>query len=45
MDDNLLIRNSLRLALSDNFIVHLTENRSQAIELLRSMSPTAVGTG
>ena len=38
VDDDTLIRDSLRLALSDSFEVHLAESRSQAIELLRSMS-------
>lgn len=38
VDDDSLIRDSLRLALADSFNVHLAENRSQAIELLRSMS-------
>jgi len=37
VDDDALIRDSLRLALTDNFDVHLAENRSQAIQLLRGM--------
>lgn len=38
VDDDALIRDSLRLALADSFEVHLAENRSQAIELLRGMA-------
>jgi DNA-binding NtrC family response regulator len=38
VDDDSLILDSLRLALSDSFNVHLAENRNQAIESLRSMS-------
>ena len=37
VDDDTLIRDSLHLALSDSFEVHLAENRNQAIKLLRSM--------
>ena len=37
MDDDSLIRDSLRLALADSFEVHLAENRVQAIEMLRCM--------
>jgi len=37
VDDDTLIRDSLRLALTDNFDVHLAENRIQAIKLLRNM--------
>ena len=37
VDDDSLIRESLRLALSDSFKVHLAENREQAIKLLRDM--------
>ena len=37
VDDDSLIRDSLRLALSDNFEVHLAENRKQAVNLLRAM--------
>jgi len=37
VDDDALIRDSLRLALSDSFEVHLAENRTQAIQLLRDM--------
>lgn len=38
VDDDSLIRDSLRLALSDSFNVHLAENRNQAIALLRGLS-------
>ena len=37
VDDDSLIRDSLRLALTDSFDVHLAENRNQAIQLLRGM--------
>ncbi len=37
VDDGELIRDSLCLALSDSFEVHLAENRLQPIKLLRSM--------
>lgn len=37
VDDDSLIRDSLRLALADSFKVHLAENRTQAIKLLREM--------
>ena len=37
VDDDSLILDSLRLALSDSFDVHLAENRNQAIQLLRGM--------
>jgi DNA-binding NtrC family response regulator len=37
VDDDSLIRDSLRLALADSFEVHLAENRTQAIQLLRDM--------
>lgn len=37
VDDDALIRDSLRLALADSFEVHLAENRTQAIQLLRDM--------
>jgi DNA-binding NtrC family response regulator len=37
VDDDTLIRDSLRLALADSFDIHLAESRSQAIKLLRSM--------
>jgi DNA-binding NtrC family response regulator len=37
VDDDSLIRDSLRLALTDSFDVHLAENRNQAIELLHGM--------
>lgn len=37
VDDDTLIRESLRLALTDSFEVHLAENRNQAIKLLRGM--------
>lgn len=37
VDDDSLIRESLRLALTDSFEVQLAENRSQAIKLLRGM--------
>lgn len=39
VDDDSLIRDSLRLALAGSFEVHLAENRNQAIDLLRSMNP------
>jgi DNA-binding NtrC family response regulator len=39
VDDDALIRDSLRLALADSFEVHLAENRNQAIDLLRGMVP------
>jgi DNA-binding NtrC family response regulator len=38
VDDDSLIRDSLRLALTDSFDVHLAENRNQAIKLLRNMA-------
>lgn len=38
VDDDPLIRDSLRLALSDSFTIHLAENRNQAIDLLRDLS-------
>ena len=38
VDDDSLIRDSLRLALADSFEVHLAENRHQAIQLLRAMT-------
>lgn len=37
VDDDTLISDSLRLALSGSFEVHLAENRPQAIQLLRGM--------
>lgn len=37
VDDDPLIRDSLRLALADSFEVHLAEDRNQAVALLRSM--------
>jgi DNA-binding NtrC family response regulator len=37
VDDDPLIRDSLRLALANSFNVHLAENRNQAIEVLREM--------
>lgn len=37
VDDDPLIRDSLRLALADSFDIHLAENRSQAIKLLRNL--------
>ena len=37
VDDDSLIRDSLRLALADSFDVHLAESRLQAIQLLRGM--------
>ena len=37
VDDDSLIRDSLRLALADSFDVHLAESRIQAIQLLRGM--------
>lgn len=37
VDDDSLIRDSLRLALADSFTVHLAENRDAAIQLLRNM--------
>lgn len=37
VDDDTLIRESLRLALTDSFEVHLAENRNQAIKLLRGL--------
>jgi len=37
VDDDSLIRDSLRLSLADSFEVHLAENRTQAINLLRDM--------
>lgn len=37
VDDDSLIRDSLRLALADSFDVHLAESRTQAIKLLRGM--------
>jgi DNA-binding NtrC family response regulator len=38
VDDDSLIRDSLKLALADSFNVHLAENRNQAILMLRDMS-------
>jgi DNA-binding NtrC family response regulator len=38
VDDDPLIRDSLRLALSDSFDIHLAESRNQAIKLLRSLN-------
>ncbi len=38
VDDDPLIRDSLRLALSGSFEVHAAENRTQAIKQLRSMA-------
>jgi len=38
VDDDALISDSLRLALSDSFEVHLAENRPRAIQLLRDMN-------
>lgn len=38
VDDDPLIRDSLRLALADSFDIHLAENRSQATKLLRNLS-------
>jgi DNA-binding NtrC family response regulator len=38
VDDDPLIRDSLRLILSDEFDIHLAEDRSQAIRLLRDMA-------
>ena len=37
VDDDSLIRDSLRLALADSFEMHLADSRSQAIKMLRSM--------
>lgn len=37
VDDDPLILDSLRLALTDSFDVHLAENRKQAIQLLRDL--------
>ena len=37
VDDDPLIRDSLRLALASSFNVHLAENRIQAIQILREM--------
>lgn len=37
VDDDPLIRDSLRLSLADEFDIHLAGNRSQAIELLRQL--------
>ena len=37
VDDDPLILDTLRLALANNFNVHLAENRKQAIEILRAM--------
>jgi DNA-binding NtrC family response regulator len=37
VDDDPLIRESLRLSLADSFNVHLAESRNQAINLLRDM--------
>jgi DNA-binding NtrC family response regulator len=37
VDDDPLIRDSLRLALANSFNVHLAENRKQAIQILREM--------
>ncbi len=39
MDDDPLIRDTLRLVLADEFDVHLAEDRAHAIRLLRDMSP------
>lgn len=38
VDDDSLIRDSLRLALADSFEVHLAEDRNQAIKMLRVMT-------
>jgi DNA-binding NtrC family response regulator len=38
VDDDPLIRDSLRLALADSFDIHLAENRSQAIKLIRQLN-------
>ncbi len=38
VDDDPLIRDSLRLVLSDEFDIHLAEDRPQAIRLLRDMA-------
>jgi DNA-binding NtrC family response regulator len=38
VDDDPLIRDSLRLALSDSFTVHTAENRAQTVKLLRDMN-------
>jgi len=38
VDDDSLILDSLRLALTDSFDVYVAENRNQAIELLREMT-------
>ena len=46
VDDDPLIRDSLRLILADEFDIHLAEDRPQAIRLLRDMaSPAAIGAG
>jgi len=37
VDDDSLIRDSLRFALADSFIVHLADSRNSAIKLLRDM--------
>ena len=38
VDDDSLIRDSLRIALADSFDMHLAESRSQAIQMLRGMT-------
>ena len=38
VDDDSLIRDSLRLALADSFDMHLAESRNQAIQMLRGMA-------
>lgn len=38
VDDDSLIRDSLRLALADSFDMHLAESRNQAIKMLRGMT-------